>query len=343
MKSAQAVKVLYFTAVPLAKADNGGSIVCRYHVQQLAACEGLELHVSTFGGADQENETREFVGAIVAGYHPIHYRAALPPSNLVRIWPPVRRWPFSYEAVALADPDGDGQFRTLVERLKPDIVVIDYLLSVLFVRSVFSMPVRIVTITLNREAEFHAQMRRLGRLQPRVSTSIIAQWRLACFERSVYRNSDAVVVLSEGDLPSDPRVRPHAAIMEPVLDPSPDRWRYSDSGGLFFVGNIVHCPNFLAVKWLAEQFAPALAHRCPNARIRIVGAAANQVPTEWNHDNIKYMGPCDEQTLTRLFITSDLFIAPIENKFGAKMKVMQCLNSRHANAGHKGRLIGRPI
>ena len=45
----------------------------------------FELHVSTFGNADQESGTREFVGAIVTGYHPIHYRVAPPPSKLVRI------------------------------------------------------------------------------------------------------------------------------------------------------------------------------------------------------------------------------------------------------------------
>lgn len=343
MKSAQAVKILYFTAVPLAKADNGGSIVCRYHVQQLAACEGFELHVSTFGNADQESGTREFVGAIVTGYHPIHYRVAPPPSKLVRIWSPAGRWPFLLKSEARAYSDVDWQFRTLVERLKPDIVVIDFLLSALFVSSVFSMPVRIITITLNKEAEFHAQMRRFGKLLPGVSTSIIAQWRLAHFERSVYCNSDTVVVLSQGDLPSDPRVRPRAAILEPILDESPDRWRFCKSQEFFFVGNTAHFPNFFAVKWLAEQFAPALAQRCPNARIRIVEVAADQVPPEWNHDNIKYMGPCDERTLTHLFITSDLFIAPIENKFGAKMKVMQCLTHGTPMLATSGALSGVPF
>ena len=65
------------------------------------------------------------------------------------------------------------------------------------------------------------------------------------------------------------------------------------------------------MKWLAEQFAPALAQRCSNARIWIVGVAAKEVQPGWNHENIEYMGPCADQTLT-LFTTS-LFIGPIEN------------------------------
>lgn len=343
MKPAQAVKVLYFTSVRLAEPDHGGSIVCRYHVQRLAACEGAELHVSTFGSLDQALGERKFVDTLGVQHDLILCRAAHPPSKFAKNWLPAWRWPFLLEAEALANSDVDRQFCTLVDQLKPDIVVIDYLLSALFIRSVFSMPVRIITITLNREAEFHAQMRRAGRLWPGVSNSIIAQWRLARFERSVCRNSDAVVVLSEGDLPSDRRVRARTAILEPVLDQSPDRWRYSRSRELFFVGNIAHYPNFLAVKWLAEQFAPALARRCPDVRIRIVGTSVNQIQPDWNRDNIEYMGPCDEQTLTRLFNTSDLFIAPIENNFGAKMKVMQCLARGTPILATSGALSGVPF
>ena len=343
MKSAQAVKVLYFTSVRLATAEHGGSIVCRYHVQRLAACDGLELHVSTVGSPDHARDERTFVDAARVQHHPILYHETRPPSKLAKNWFPAWRWPFLLEVEALTNPDIDWQFRTLVGQLKPDIVVIDYLLSALFIRSVFSMPVQIITITLNKEAEFHAQMRRAGRLWPGVSKSIIAQWRLARFEQSVYRNSDAVVVLSEGDFPSDLRIRAHATIMEPVLDPSPDRWRYSGSRELFFVGNIAHYPNFLAVKWLAEQFAPTLAQRCPDARIRVVGTSANQIPPEWNRDNIEYMGPCDEQTLTQLFNTSDLFIAPIENNYGAKIKVMQCLAHGTPILATRGALSGVPF
>ncbi|QBR70071.1 hypothetical protein CU048_00880 [Beijerinckiaceae bacterium] len=325
MKSAQAVKVLYFTSVRLAEPDHGGSIVCRHHAQRLAACEGTELHVSTFGSLSQAQGERKFVDTLGAQHHPILPRATRKLSTSAKNWRPAGRWPFMLEVEALAIPDVDRQFCALVNKLKPDIVVIDYLLSALFIRSVFSMPVRIITITLNKEAEFHAEMRRAGRLGAGVSDSILAQWRLARFERAVCRNSDALVVLSEGDLPSDRRVREHTAILEPVLDESQERWRYSCNRDLFFVGNIGHYPNFLAVKWLAEQFAPALAQRCPEARIRIVGTSINQIQPHWNRDNIDYMGRCDEPTLNLLFNSCDLFIAPIENNFGAKMKVMQCL------------------
>jgi FkbM family methyltransferase len=342
LKPTSAVKILYFTSVPLAKADNGGAIVCRYHVQRLAAFEGLELHVSTFGSPDQIHDNHQFIDALGVQHHPILSRAARLPNKLAQKWLPAWRWSFNFEAEALAHPDVDWNFRALVDRLKPDIVVIDYLLSALFIRSVFSMPVRIVTITLNKEAEFHAQTRSLGRLRPGVSNSIIAQWRLARFEQSVYRNSDAVIVLSEGDLSTDPNVRAHTTILEPVLDRILDRWNYSGGKDIFFVGNIGHYPNFLAVKWLAEQFAPALAQRCSNARIRIVGVAAKEVQPGWNHENIEYMGPCADQTLTRLFTTS-LFIGPIENNFGAKMKVMQCLAHGTPMLATYGALSGVPF
>lgn len=222
MNFSRTIKVLYFTSTPLANANNGGSIVCRYHLERLADCESFELHASTFGTLEQVRDTRQFIESLGAQYHPIIYRAARLPSRFLRKWIPAWRWPFLLEHEALTHRDVDWQFRDLVDKLKPDIVVIDYVLAALFIRSIFSTRVRIVTITLNREAEFHAQMRRAGRLWPQISKSIIAEWRIARFERSVYHNSDAVIALSEGDLPT--HLGSRTVAIEPILDRSQDRW-----------------------------------------------------------------------------------------------------------------------
>ena len=197
-------------------------------------------------------------------------------------------------------------------------------------------------ITHNKEADLHAQMRRTARLQHGVSRSVVAQWRLGRFERAVLRSSDAVVFLSEGDLPDEHKSREHATVIEPVLDASPHRWTYTGCREIFFVGNIDHCPNFLAVRWLAEQFAPALAQSCPDARIRIVGAAPDRIDRTWRRENIEFMGSCDNRALTRLFTTSDFFIGPIEHEFGAKMKVRQCLAHGTPMLATPGALSGAP-
>jgi hypothetical protein len=341
LNSSERTKVLYFTSTPLAKGDNGGSIVCRYHLQRLANCEVLELHVSTFGTAEQTGDTSKFIDTLGVQYHPVVFRATRPPGNFKKKWLPAWRWPFLLEVEALTNPSVDWQFRALVDKLKPDIVIIDYVLSALFIRSIFWTPVRIVTITLNREGEFHAEMRRAGRLRPRISKSIIAEWRVSRFERWVYRNSDAVIALSRGDLPTNLGGR--ATAIEPILDQSRDRWRYSNSRELFFVGSVTHYPNVLAIEWLAKKFAPALAKRCPNARIRIVGTSADQVRPDWINKNIEYMGTCDEQTVTRLFTSCALFICPIENNFGAKMKVMQCAAHGTPMLATRGALSGVPF
>ena len=40
--------------------------------------------------------------------------------------------------------------------------------------------------------------------------------------------------------------------------------------------------------------------------------------------NVEYLGFGDQSTSDSLFATCDLFIGPIENRLGAKMKIMQC-------------------
>jgi hypothetical protein len=346
MAQSEKTRLLYFTVVPMARADNGGSIVCRYHVQRLAACEGIDLHVCTFGAEGRMRDEGEFLRQIGVAYHPIHGGAPTAVSKfkkklrkLQKKYSPSHRLPFMLEAEAMYNTAADNQFCALLKLLSPDIVVIDYLYSALFIKSVFSMPVRIITITLNREAEFHAEMRRLGKLDPNTSTSFLAQWRLSRFENAVYRNSDAVVALSRNDLPTTNK---NTAVLAPILDAPPRRWNCSGNRRMFFVGNIQHYPNFLAMKWLAEQFAPALALRDRNCRISIVGATKDQVPQSWLLENIDYKGFCDQESLDHLFRTS-LFVAPIENDFGAKLKVAQCVAYGTPLLATEGALSGIPF
>src|SRR5262249_25770998 len=111
---------------------------------------------------------------IVSGVRRKIYRAKI---IFKKKWLHAWRWPLLLEMEELNCSSIDWLFCSLVKQLKPDVVFVDYVLSALFIRSIFWTPVRIVTITLNREAEFHAEMRRAGRLWPRISKSIIAQWR----------------------------------------------------------------------------------------------------------------------------------------------------------------------
>ena len=313
--------VLYSTIVSM-QGDNGGSLVCREHVQRLAAVDSVDLHVCIIGIAPAGSGT--FVGSLGAKFHPIELTSATDVSDIR--WSLAQLWPFSLERSALENPKVDLAFDRLVNQINPDVVIVDYLMTCLFVPSLFRRATRLAIITLNQEASFYAQLRRLGRLGPEVSSSLIAQVRLALFERAVYSASDAVVALSGGDVPKLLNSRVKKAVIEPALEEHTSRWGYREPADIFFVGNISHFPNYLAMKWLAEKFSPCLEANAPSARIRIIGACADEVPLNWKRSNIDFLGVSNKEEVERCFVQCKLFIAPIENKFGSKIKVLQCLS-----------------
>ncbi len=113
-----------------------------------------------------------------------------------------------------------------VRAVQPEVVVVDYVPSAVFVPSLYATPVPRVTITLKREGEYYREVRRHG-LPPDASPSRFAGWRAGCFERWVYRHSDAVVALTASDLPSwqgAPRTRvviPPCSIRIPAVGGTP--------------------------------------------------------------------------------------------------------------------------
>ena len=317
------LRVLYSTIVSLV-GDFGGSLVCREHVQRLAALESVDLYVCTIGVVSETERSRVFVNTLGAKFHPIEFA---PSDGTPRVrWSLAQRWPFLMEESALRLPRIDLAFDRLVDQINPDVVILDYLMTGLFIPSIFRRAMRLVTITLNQEANFYGQLRRMGRLGPDVSSSIVAQVRLALFERAMYRTSDAVVALSPGDVPKLLHPRVQKNVIEPALDEHSSRWRFREAAHIFFVGNISHFPNYLAVQWLAEKFGPRLREYAPSARVRIIGACIDEVPINWKSSNIDFLGVSNREEVETCFVQCNLFIAPIENRFGSKIKILQCLS-----------------
>ena len=316
--------VLYSTIVSMV-GDNGGSLVCREHVQRLAAVDSVDLHVCLIEPLYQTARSSTLVNFLGAKFHPIEFT---PAGGIPDIrWSSAKLWRFSIEEKwALERPKIDIAFDRLIDQINPDLVVVDYLMTYLFIPSIFRRATRLATITLNQEARFYGQLRRSGRLGPEASNSLMAQIRLALFERAVYSTSDAVVVLSRSDVPKLLSARVRKAVIEPALDEHSSKWRYPEAAHIFFVGNISHFPNYLAVRWLAEKFSPRLAENAPSARIWIIGACTDEVPLNWKRSNIDFLGVSNKEEVERCFVQCKLFIAPIENRFGSKIKLLQCLS-----------------
>jgi glycosyltransferase involved in cell wall biosynthesis len=91
------------------------------------------------------------------------------------------------------------------------------------------------------------------------------------------------------------------------------------------VGNIAHYPNREAIHFIATKLAPLLAITSPSIKIRVVGASPENVPAEWQHPQIEYLGFSDLQTVEELFKTCDAMISPIKNTFGLKFKMAEAV------------------
>ncbi len=308
----QRIKVLYFTFVNLDRPDNGGVLVCRNHVRRMAQDPRLIVTLCNIGAIGRVSETQAFASSIGVPLHFIPFQQN-PPQ-------PQPRWPFFLELDALGQSHIDKIALDLVNQIKPDVVVVDYLFSALFVRSLFSAPIRRVMITLNRELDFYKELKRIRGLPADPSDE-----RLSEFERSIYQSCDAVVTLTTRDIPAN--VEDKARVIPPLFDPALDeRWSYVGTGKVLFIGNINHYPNFMAVDWLATRLAPMLETMPDKVDIEIIGAAADNIPAVWRRRNVVFLGVGDASLVTKKLVASDLFIAPIANAFGSKIKLLDCLS-----------------
>jgi O-antigen biosynthesis protein len=131
--------------------------------------------------------------------------------------------------------------------------------------------------------------------------------------------------------------------MSPLFPPRPKHWAPRGDGSVFFVGNVLHLPNQQAIEWIATRLSPALAAIGSSARLRIVGAAADSVPSHWRGVNVEYLGVADKATVTDEFCAADLFVAPIANPWGSKMKLLDCLAHGTPFAATTDALSGLPF
>jgi glycosyltransferase involved in cell wall biosynthesis len=205
------------------------------------------------------------------------------------------------------------------------------------VPSIFRQHIPRCLITVNNESEFHRALRsqggpvgqkwhqRLGRWIFRHG-NWIANRRVSNYERRIYSNCAGLAALTRTDLPDGLPGHIEQSIIPPILVQNDLRWMYQAARRAFFVGTISHYPNRLAIEWLCTRLAPELERLAADIRLNIIGAGAEQVPAEWLRPNVNLMGYSDRPEVIRQMTTADLFIAPIANNFGAKLKLAECVS-----------------
>ena len=312
--------ILFATMVPLDN-SSGGTIVCREHLRSIAAAAGTDTHVYAPPGRCQGDQS-DFPTSVGAVFHPLNLA---PPVADYPGRPAISRFPFSMENHAAANSLVDQRFREIAAEIRPDVIIIDYLFTALFIPSAFHLGVPVVMITLNREREFFRDQRRLGLVPPLASDSLLSEWRLGFFENEVHAKSDRIVVLCSHDTPRHRRMAARTRVIEPMLQPHARKWQHTGSANIFFVGNISHYPNYSAVRWLCQSLAPVLASCAPGVRLTIIGADSAEAPQTWLQPNVDLLGRSTADEVLEQFTGCGLFIAPIENSFGSKIKILEAL------------------
>ncbi|MBI1868349.1 MAG: FkbM family methyltransferase [Methylocystis sp.] len=336
-REASRIKAAYFTVVPLGWLNNGGSLICRTHARNLANDLAVDLTIITMAPEETGLENKGFATALGAKAVNIPLIGSEKPKYTL---PDAVLHP--QERIAIRHRASDAALEEAMRELKPDVIIIDWMFSAIYGRSLFRLDVPTVMITLNREAEFFAEERRNGvQQQSNFIAALITQFRLGAVERSIHRNCDGLVALNANDLPGD--VCAVTDVIPPVLATRAIRWRPRDTKDVFFVGNINHYPNRLAMEWICTRLAPALEPLVADVRFKIIGVDQENVPAHCARESVEFLGVGGKSDVTRLFTQSALFLAPIANNFGSKIKLLECVAHGTPFAATEAAMSGLPF
>ncbi|RKZ17686.1 hypothetical protein DRQ50_04745 [bacterium] len=108
----------------------------------------------------------------------------------------------------------------------------------------------------------------------------------------------------------------------PVWDPPPD-----GPEEYLFVGSFGHRPNRLAARLLVETVWPLVRNRRPGAQLVLAGRGSREflagLPADLPQDGVRADGFVDD--LTPLFRRSRLFLAPLAEGGGIKIKILEAM------------------
>jgi glycosyltransferase involved in cell wall biosynthesis len=320
--------VIYFTVVPISSSTNGGNIACRNHIDRLNRDPNIDLRVLAAPTSQDVAATEEFlrranIEHIVIPRREGNFHQADNTVMSTLRFAALSAVYFPWELEARLQPQYDEALEWAMKHWQADLIVIDYTFSALFCPKVMRGPIKKAIVTFNREAEFYRDMIGLGMIRHDRFSAEISARRLARFERNAYSQCDKVIAISANDLPSHVPAERKSAIV-PYLDPR-ERWSFTGSNALFFVGNVAHYPNREAVEFLATRLAPELEAVSPSTIIKIIGASSTDVPKGWLHPQIEYLGFSDGATVDLLFRTCDAMISPIKNTYGMKFKMAEAV------------------
>lgn len=318
------LKVLYFTVVPIGTNVSGGAIVCQSHIKSLADDAEIDLCVVAAGVKDAMASNQSFAHALNIKYRHIEIKQKKL-SLLERTNYFLHRYPFILEKISRQAINVDSEFLELTREEEPDVIIVDYLISAFFISSTLKTKVPLCVITLNQEADF-CRNNYIRNGTNRYSLMLkLAHRRWKILEDKIYKQFCGIVALTKADIPKNCSSKQITTVIPPMLSPSEKRWAHLGNKRIYFIGNIVHYPNKEAINWICTELAPLVTEIDPEVQFRIIGADLDNAPKDWKRQNVKFLGTADDFQAEFEFTHNDLFIAPIANNYGSKIKLLKCI------------------
>jgi glycosyltransferase involved in cell wall biosynthesis len=246
-----------------------------------------------------------------------HYR--------LRVWTQVLAgkplWAIGRSAAAFGE-----QVRALLQTWRPDIIQLEYHIMGQYLSALDGCPAPRVLIqhepgqAAAREAWLFRQSR--GLMMPYFDW---LAWQ--CFERSIMRQVQAVVVFTERDRRTLAKLGPHTPVVRIPLGTDLPPHALNPLGTrphtLLFVGSFLHPPNVDAALRLIDAIFPEVRARFPEARLYIVGSQPPREIERRANLNVVVTGlvPDVEPYLDQ----ASLVVVPLRLGGGMRVKVLEAM------------------
>ncbi len=208
-------------------------------------------------------------------------------------------------------------------RIEPDHVVCQLIRAADYVRS---LP---FPKTLDYMDVFSEGMRQMAQRHRwlRIFFTIEAN-RLAAYERTLYKDFDKHIIISEQDrdrlkLPS----KKYITIIPNGVDESFSEHKSTrmPAYDIVFVGNLGYGPNKAAVQYLVEKILPALLVRNRKIKLLIAGARPGRsIRNVGSNENVTVVGWVDD--IREAYGDGRIFVAPMLSGLGLQNKILEAMS-----------------
>ncbi len=153
--------------------------------------------------------------------------------------------------------------------------------------------------------------------------------KLFDIERSLWRDADASIYLSQDEVNEVLQLEPQSAAFAVPgygFDHVANRRRPTRGARLLFVAGFAHPPNVDAAIWLAKEIFPRIAETRPDAMLSLVGSSPTEEVQALAGARIEVTGWISSEELAARYADARVAIVPLRFGAGVKLKAVEALS-----------------